>query len=263
MSIISPNIKPAYSVLAEIYDDIMAEIDYEYWADYLDGIIQECKPDAQYLLELACGTGNLAFSLNELGCYRILASDLNKEMIDVAEMKKQRDAMYPEHISFEVMDASSFTVTEKVDVIVCVFDSLNYLTEDVQIRGFFEHSKKALKDNGLLLFDFVTDKHCIENAKDFAFEESFHKNYRIVREARYPNDNRCHSTSFNIYLGSNSLNLVAREIHIQKPYSLPYIQDILSEYNFTICGVFGDFTDQVTTSNTKRITIAASCQKSL
>jgi SAM-dependent methyltransferase len=256
-------IQPAYSFISQVYDDIMAEIDYEYWADYIDGIIQEIKPDTQKILELASGTGTLAYSLNELGCYSILATDLNTEMVAIAISKKEKLASYPDHINFEVKDASNFTVLEEVDAIICVFDSLNYLTTEQQVKGFFKHSYDALKDQGLLLFDFITEKHCIENATDFAFEESFHKDYRIVREATYPNENRLHSTSFNVYKGANSLDLMAKEIHIQKPYSLTYILDILSQYNFKISGVFGDFTDQSPTLNTKRITLAATCLKNL
>jgi SAM-dependent methyltransferase len=253
--------KPAYTFISRVYDDIMAEIDYEYWADYLDGIIQEHKPETQQILELACGTGNLAFSLNELGCYNILATDINAEMVEIAKQKKGELAFYPEHLHFETKDATDFTVNDKVDAIICVFDSLNYLTTDAKIEGFISNSYQALKDGGLLLFDFVTEKHCVENANDFAFEESFYKDYRIVREARFPDDNRNHTTSFNIYKGTNSLELLAREIHIQKPYSLPYIETKLSMNNFKISGVYGDFTDQKPTKNAKRITIAATCLK--
>lgn len=253
---------PAYSFIAQLYDDIMSEIDYEFWADYLDGIIQEIKPDTESILELACGTGSLAYSMNELACYKMLATDLNADMIKLAIEKKEKSASYPQLLEFAVKDASNFEIDTPFDAIICVFDSLNYLITDEEVEGFFKHSYDALENNGLLLFDFVTEKHCIENANNFAYEESFYKDFRVVREAIYPNENRNHTTSFNIYKDSNSLDLVAREIHIQKPYSLIFIEKFLIKYNFSIAGIFGDFTDNKPTTNTKRITLAAICQKS-
>ena len=60
--------KPNYTVLADIYDRVMSDVDYETWADYIDEIILEHRPEAENLLELACGTGTIALSLEELDC---------------------------------------------------------------------------------------------------------------------------------------------------------------------------------------------------
>jgi ubiquinone/menaquinone biosynthesis C-methylase UbiE len=70
-----------YSALAQIYDDVMVEVDYETWTDYIDEIIYQYHPEAQSVLELACGTGTMALSLEELAAYKITATDGSPEMI--------------------------------------------------------------------------------------------------------------------------------------------------------------------------------------
>ena len=49
-----------YTHLAKVYDEVMKDIDYEDWADFIDEIIQNHNDEAKTILELACGTGSLA-----------------------------------------------------------------------------------------------------------------------------------------------------------------------------------------------------------
>ena len=57
-----------YSALAEIYDDVMGDVDYETWTDYIDDIIVEHNPESVDVLELACGTGTMAVAVEGLDC---------------------------------------------------------------------------------------------------------------------------------------------------------------------------------------------------
>lgn len=251
-------LKP-YELIAQMYDQIMEDIDYDYWADYLDGIIQEYAPNARTLLELGGGTGNLSISLNELDCYEISCSDLSAKMIQIAKLKPTKGRA----ITFLELDARSFVSKSTFDVIFFVFDSLNYLTSLEDVKACFRQVHKAINPNGLWLFDFVTNKHCLENAKDFAFEESFYNGYRVVREATYPIDNALHQTKFRIYEGANTLHCIAEEYHIQKPYHLEEIKHALLECGFGIEGTFSDFSDQFNGKESKRFTIAARCLKNM
>ena len=62
---------PIYSKLAQLYDTLMSDVDYESWADYIDEIMQTHHPDPIEIMEVACGTGSITLSLAELECYKI------------------------------------------------------------------------------------------------------------------------------------------------------------------------------------------------
>lgn len=254
-----PEINHPYNILASLYDQIMAEIDYDFWADYLDGIIQEFAPSSIKLLELGGGTGNLSMSLNELECYEICCSDISMSMIETATQKKSLG----KQIIYRQFDARDFKTDIQFDTIFCVFDSLNYLTTLSEIKACFKHVHKALKNNGLWIFDFVTSKHCLENAQDFSLEESFYDEYRVIREAYYPTEEGLHRTQFKVYKGHNTLDCFARETHLQRPYKFEELKVLLTESDFVIEGAFSDFSDQFYGNESKRITIAARCLKNM
>ena len=79
--------EPEYSKLAEIYDILMENVDYDVWADFIDEVIQVHHPDPGKILELACGTGSLSLSLDKLGVYDIVATDKSRPMVQKAQSK--------------------------------------------------------------------------------------------------------------------------------------------------------------------------------
>jgi len=116
--------QPEYSTLAEIYDHIMENVDYDVWADFIDEIIQVHHPDPRSILELACGTGSLSLSLYELMCYEIVGTDKSPAMITKAQRKNQDLAA---SVEFKEMDFLDISLNRKFDAVVSIFDSINYL----------------------------------------------------------------------------------------------------------------------------------------
>ena len=67
----------AYSAFAAGYDRMMGDVDYDGWANYIDGFLREAG--AKSVLECACGTGSLTVRLGRMG-YQITGSDLSEDM---------------------------------------------------------------------------------------------------------------------------------------------------------------------------------------
>ncbi len=109
--------KPAYTSLAEIYDTVMQDVDYEVWADFIDEIIQVHHPNPETVLELACGTGSLAFALNRYGCYKLMGTDKSAEMI--AKADKKHPAKMP--ISHSGKWISLISISIKNSILWCRF----------------------------------------------------------------------------------------------------------------------------------------------
>ncbi|MFQ9071384.1 MAG: class I SAM-dependent methyltransferase [Faecalibacillus faecis] len=69
----------SYEAFAYYYDSLM---DQEFYNDYIQFINEHVK-DYQTVLELGCGTGEIAIRLAHLG-KQVCATDISKDMLEVA-----------------------------------------------------------------------------------------------------------------------------------------------------------------------------------
>jgi SAM-dependent methyltransferase len=136
---------------AELYDLFYADKPYILEASF----VQECLHrygDGEFnrLLDIACGTGQHAIALNDLG-FDIIGVDYSEDMIACARRKiKQRRSLY-----FRVQDMRSLSVSEKpFDAITCLFDSIGYVATNEglikALNGVYDH----LRPGGLFIFEF-------------------------------------------------------------------------------------------------------------
>lgn len=254
------NVHSEYSKLAEIYDEVMSEVDYEVWADFIDELIQIHHPDPRSILELACGTGSLSLSLDELLCYDILATDKSSDMIRKAREKaKKKDAS----LSFRTMDFLEINTDKKFDVVISVFDSINYLRESHQILTLFTQVQPVLKKNGIFIFDFTTPKNSIQAIEFLNNEEGYtDNNFRYFRKSRYDARNKIHYNDFSIEKLAPDQETVRneyREEHKQRIYTLDEMKEIIGESSFEIIAQYDGFDLTDADENSLRITMVLKC----
>lgn len=139
----------AYTYLAQVYDELMIDVDYIHWATYLHAFLQQKGVNS--ILEVGCGTGNISNELERLG-YEITASDKSHDMLKIASERARKNGS---DILFVWQDMCSIEVGNKVDAVVCACDGPNYINEQ-DISKFAASSYNALKKQGLLLFDIST-----------------------------------------------------------------------------------------------------------
>lgn len=248
--------KEPYSVLAEIYDHVMSEVDYETWADYIDEIILTHHPDAAKLLELACGTGTVALSLEELDCYKITATDGSADMIQVARKKAEKSRS---EINFKQMDFLNFDLDEQFDVVYMIFDSLNYLHHDSELLKLHENVRNVLNPDGLFIYDFTTPRN---SRKAIQYlnrqEQKIDDKIRYLRDSSYDSGKRIHTNQFKIEMRpdeSETTMLSYRETHEQKIYTLKQIRTIIDKTDFTILEAYDGFQLKPANQKSLRITM--------
>lgn len=248
--------KPTYSVLADIYDIVMSDVDYETWADYLDEIILMHQPMARSILELACGTGTIALSLEELDCYKISATDGSPDMIRIA--KKKADEA-DSRIDFRTMNFLDLSFEEKFDVVYMVFDSLNYLHKKEEIIQLHRQVKSILNPDGIFVYDFTTPRNS-RKAIRFLDNESKDINgqFRYHRKSSFNAKERIHTNKFHIEkLNENTGNIVEKfeEQHQQKIYTLEEIKSAINQTDFDIIQAYDGFELKPAHRNSLRITM--------
>jgi ubiquinone/menaquinone biosynthesis C-methylase UbiE len=132
--------------IPENYDTGLGPRIFFDYADEIASVVAELEPRS--VLELAAGTGIVTRRLrNSLptDC-KILASDLNAPMLDVAKRKFSTD----ETVDFKTVDATNLTFdNESFDVIVCQFGVMFFPDKEKS----YSEVLRALKPGGHYVFN--------------------------------------------------------------------------------------------------------------
>lgn len=137
----------SYAHLAAVYDRLMADTPYDQWLAWVKGVWQQTgKP--QTVLDLGCGTGNIAIPLSKEG-YRVIGVDLSAEMLAIA-YEKMRAAQT--EVTWIEQDMRQLELSP-VDAVISLCDSLSYLTEEEDVQATFHKVFAHLRPGGSFLFD--------------------------------------------------------------------------------------------------------------
>jgi SAM-dependent methyltransferase len=234
-----------YSALAAGYDVVMEHVDYEGWAVYVHHLLQRFHPAPAKILELGCGTATFALTLVQLGHYRYLATDSSEAMIRVARAKADLESA---PVDFGVADFTNFSVDPPVDVVILLYDGLNYLLEDEAVRSLLACAYRALTPGGLFFFDQSTPANSINN-EDYFGDEGEAEGFAYVRKSRYDREARIHTTTFEITIEGRSFH----EVHLQRAYAQDEIRALVDETEFEVVAAYDGFTADPATPEAERI----------
>lgn len=142
-----------YTVLADYYDRLNSHVDYRAWAEFLHRTVAKYGSAKENIwLDLACGTGSIAFELASLG-HEMIGVDLSIEMLTVARQKAENAG---KSILWLCQDMRSFELYGTVDAVVCCLDSLNYLPNRAGLVKCFSLVNNYLGPGGIFIFDVNT-----------------------------------------------------------------------------------------------------------
>jgi SAM-dependent methyltransferase len=231
-----------YERLSEVYDLEWGRFSQQY-SGLISELLSERAITRAKVLDIACGTGGLAVELAKSG-HSVYGLDISPQMIRKAKSK----SMGLSAIAFEVQDMREFSVPDHFDLVVCAFDSVNYLLDPGAVRQTFLRVAEALRDSGLFAFDSNTDRlyvnrHKGEHRRELGGEVFMQK---CVYNPKKPEA----KTIFEFSDGE-------REIHIQRPYDLPELEPLLSEAGLQVIRTFADFDRTPFDSGSERLICVA------
>jgi len=111
----------------------------------LEKLVLNDLPTRARILDLCCGTGQLAHALSAEG-FRLTGIDGSASMIAIARENA------PE-ASFKVDDARSFAINGEFHAVLSTFDSLNHVMSLEELTGVFRNVHRALLGGGVFVFD--------------------------------------------------------------------------------------------------------------
>lgn len=140
----------SYENFARVYDELMDNVPYEEWAQFILNLLQDRKITEGLVLELGCGTGKLMTLLGKAG-FDMIGVDNSVEMLQIAREKTSQDFLYL------LQDMREFELYGTVKAVISVCDSVNYITKKEELRKVFQLVNNYLDPEGVFIFDFNTE----------------------------------------------------------------------------------------------------------
>ena len=232
-----------YEELSTVYDKIMHHVNYRQWARYIKRIFNYYNISVTSLIDLSCGTGKLLISLRAKD--RILfGADLSHSMLKMAKVKRKLNNVPLICAGFE---ATPFK-KNSFDVVLILYDSINYIIDDEEMGEMFFQVKHLLKEDGLFIFDVVTPYVCEEFFRDYT-EYTNWNGVTCTRHSWFKKQQQIQFNEFNIIVGEDSYH----ELHRQKIRKISEWKDIIGTNNFELIHAFDNFTFHEASSYSERI----------
>ena len=139
----------AFSAVAPYYDELMAAVPYRSWGDYVEAILRRMDYTPRDVLDLCCGTGQVGSEMIRRG-YDVLGADIAERMVRICYGREPR-------LPAAVMDATNLGLRhDSLDLVVALYDSLNYIIDPDGLQRCFEGVSHALRPGALMIFDLNT-----------------------------------------------------------------------------------------------------------
>jgi SAM-dependent methyltransferase len=157
----------SYDPFAWIYNEHWGNSFLPVVLPIVDNLVLSKLPKNARILDLCCGTGQLAQQLKTIG-YRVTGIDGSPEMLSYARKNAPG-------VKFLQADARSFQIPSKYHTVVSVFDSLNHIMTLKELKSVFGCVHDALHNGGLFMFDLNTEAgYLYEWIGDFTIVEDDH-----------------------------------------------------------------------------------------
>lgn len=224
-----------YDVLSTYYDSIMSHVNYNEWSNLIDKIIKRYYPKESRpeILELGGGTGTLGKILKKK--YNYLGSDICFSMAKIALDKK---------LPFLCFDAKNIPLKKKFDIIIFLYDGINYFQSLNDYRNVFSTISSSLKNNGLFLFDITTEANSFRYFYDFLDYQQI-ENTSVIRQSYYDPKKTVQHNDFTFFYpdeNTHSLYRKVNENHLQKVFKADQIEKVIPGELFETLGIWDGYT---------------------
>ena len=147
--------KAAYSTLAEWFEYLNDDCDYENWSQYLINRLSAYRLETG--LDVGCGGGYFTRALQRAG-YEMTGMDVSLEMLDRAQRTALKEGIRGEYIHGDV---AGTRLARKYSFATAINDCINYVEPERLLKAF-KNVHGCLQKGGVFLFDISSPKKFAE-----------------------------------------------------------------------------------------------------
>ena len=242
-----------YERFASVYDMFMDNVDYDMWVEYIHKIWEKENISPKLIAELGCGTGNITCRLAKEG-YDMIGIDISGEMLSVAREKAMEEGC---DVLFLLQDMTEFELYGTVDVILCLCDSINYITDYDGIKKVFKLVNNYLEPKGLFIFDINTE----HKFKDILGKNTYtdcEDGAAYIWQNYYDENEKINEYYVNFFVeGEDGLYERTEECHYERAYSVDEIKKAIEEAGMEFVSAYDAFTFNKPNSQSERVYVVA------
>lgn len=248
-----------YGLMAQVYDRLMADVDYDGWLSFTEQAFVNVQAQPKTVLDLACGTGAVTSRLLQRG-YQVIGVDISPEMLAVCA---DRNMPYLESSQLLLLaqDMRKLGMPRSVDAVVCFLDSLNYLDSLTELQRVFKRISGVLAPGGVLVADLHTEYKLAALVGNETFTE-VQEDMAYIWSNNYHPDTRSVEMELTFFVSSDEgLYQRFEEFHRQMWFSLDEIRAAVSGAGFELQGIYADLTWQPPVEESERYFLVARLPK--
>ena len=244
----------SYENFARVYDELMDNVPYEEWAQFILNLLQDRKITEGQELELGCGTGKMMPLLGKAGFDMIEVAN-TEQMLQIAREKTSQDFLYL------LQDMREFEPGEKVSAVVSACDSINYILEPEDLQAVFFCVSESLKEGGIFIFDINTpykyevlmaDNTIAENRDEGSF----------IWDNYYDADEKINEYDLTLFIKEQSededdIYKKFEETHFQRCYEISELKELLEQSGLVFDAVYDAYTDDQVKCDSEKVTVIA------
>ena len=224
----------AYHALADSYDRLTNDVDYEATVAFYYEILAREGLDPRTCVDLACGTGSVTAILAKRGL-DVTGVDMSEEMLTVA-MEKVMDMEQPPRFICQKLQA--LRLPRGVDLAVCALDSLDYITNPDDCREAIARVYKVLNPGGIFIFDVNTpEKLRAMDGQVFLDEDD---DVYCVWRGEFDEETNICSYGMDLFQRSGDVWHRSFEEHREYAYSAEQLTAYLKAAGFTHIEIYAD-----------------------
>lgn len=207
-----------YREFAIIYDELMYDLEYEKFSDFIKKAIASKKT----VLDMGCGTGTLMKLIED--DFEVTGFDISSDMLSIAR-NKVKGELYR-------LDMRDFDMGKKFDAIISSGDSLSYILSEEELFSVFKNVKKNLSEDGIFIFDLNTF-YKFKNMEDIYVDET--ENVFYVWENYFDEESRMNYYDINFFVktGSDSYKRFS-EHHVEYAHDVKKVEMMLKSIGFDV-----------------------------
>ncbi len=241
----------AYKNLAESYDRLTNDVDYEAVLDFYKAILKKENLQPRTAVDLACGTGSVGLLLARDGM-DVTGVDMSSEMLCMAAQKAQEQGC---SVQFVCQKLQELSMPRGVDLAVCALDSLDYILDPADCQKAICRIYRVLNPGGCFIFDVNTpQKLRAMNGQVFLDEDD--DVYCVWRGEFDEGTNIC-SYGMDLFQRRGDVWQRSFEEHCEYAYTQEQLRSYLRQAGFTDIAVYADRSFSAPDAQTQRIYMKA------
>jgi len=202
-----------FDASAEFYDLIYTTFkDYKAEAAQIATVLRDLHPDCTTILDIACGTGEHARLLSDIG-FVVDGLDLNSAFVGIAREKNPTSRFFH-------ADMSDFQLSCRYDAVTCLFSSVGYLLTLDRITRALRCFREHLRPGGVIVVEPWFEPGVLDPrrvTRNTAETDRLH----ITRVSRVEVEGRLSRLRFDYEITDASGIRTASEVHELGLFTLP------------------------------------------